>query len=167
MFTGDEDVQATALRAHGWSISGIARHLGRDRKTVRDHLSCKRSPGVRLRSEPDPLETFVAYLVQRFNDDPHVWATARTWSVSLRVSCRERPGDGAKGHDQVYRYVEENDDCCNRDKEAEDDRGAIGDQDEWELATGVPHVRVVPCVGARQPRTPSSSKRAERSFAAM
>jgi hypothetical protein len=25
MFTGDEDVEATALRAQGWSISAIAR----------------------------------------------------------------------------------------------------------------------------------------------
>jgi transposase len=82
MFTGDEDVQATALRARGWSISAIARHLGRDRKTVRDHLSGKRTPGVRLRSEPDPLEAFVAYVVQRFKDDPHVWATALFDEVS-------------------------------------------------------------------------------------
>ena len=42
MFTGNEDMEATALREQGWSISAIARHLGRDRKTVRDHLNCKR-----------------------------------------------------------------------------------------------------------------------------
>ena len=33
MFTGNEDMEATALRKQGWSISAIARHLGRDRKT--------------------------------------------------------------------------------------------------------------------------------------
>ena len=38
-------MQATALRARGWSVSAIARHLGRDRKTVRDYLSGKRVPG--------------------------------------------------------------------------------------------------------------------------
>ena len=35
MFTGNEDMEATALREQGWSISAIARHLGRDRKTIR------------------------------------------------------------------------------------------------------------------------------------
>ena len=76
MFTGEEDVEATALRKQGWSISAIARHLGRDRKTVRDHLEGRRVPGERRRSEPDPFERFVPYLVARFADDPHVWASA-------------------------------------------------------------------------------------------
>ena len=31
---------------------------------------------MRKRSLPDPLETFVPYLTQRFCDDPHVWASA-------------------------------------------------------------------------------------------
>lgn len=76
MFTGEDDMEATALRAQGWSISAIARHLGRDRKTVRDHLNGKRVAGVRHRAEPDPLERFVPYLRLRFADDPHVWASA-------------------------------------------------------------------------------------------
>jgi transposase len=76
MFTGDEDVEATALRAQGWSISAIARHLGRDRQTVRDHLNGKRVPGERRRAEPDPFDRFVPYLRQRLVDDPHVWASA-------------------------------------------------------------------------------------------
>jgi transposase len=76
MFTGDEDVEATALRAQGWSISAIARHLGRDRQTVRDHLNGKRVPGERRRVEPDPFDRFVPYLRQRLADDPHVWASA-------------------------------------------------------------------------------------------
>ena len=57
MFIGEEDVQATALRTRGWSISAIARHLGRDRKTVRDYLSGKRAPGERKRSEGAPFDT--------------------------------------------------------------------------------------------------------------
>jgi transposase len=76
MFTGDEGVEATALRAQGWSISAIARHLGRDRDTISDYLSGKRVPGERRRSEPDPLDRFVPYLKLRFADDPHVWASA-------------------------------------------------------------------------------------------
>jgi transposase len=31
----EADVEAHALRAQGWTISAIARHLGVDRKTVR------------------------------------------------------------------------------------------------------------------------------------
>ena len=73
--TGD-DVEAHALRKRGWTISAIARHLGHDRKTVRDHLSAKREPGVRRRPSPDPLEPFVPYLRARFVDDVHVWASA-------------------------------------------------------------------------------------------
>lgn len=37
VYTGG-DVEAKALRARGWSISAIARHLGRDRKTVRAYV---------------------------------------------------------------------------------------------------------------------------------
>lgn len=69
-------MQATALRARGWSISAIARHLGRDRKTVRDYLSGKRVPGERKRPEPDPFDAMAAYVGQRLADDAHVWASA-------------------------------------------------------------------------------------------
>ena len=34
MLTQEEDVDAHALRRRGWSISAIARHLGKDRKTI-------------------------------------------------------------------------------------------------------------------------------------
>jgi transposase len=76
MLTGDEDMQATALRSRGWSISAIARHLGRDRKTVRAYLSGERVAGERKRSEPDPFVTVAAYVAQRLADDAHVWASA-------------------------------------------------------------------------------------------
>src|ERR1035441_6043228 len=76
MFTGEEDVEAHALQKQGWSISAIARHLDRDRKTVRSYLAGKQVPGERRRSEPDPFDRFVPYLEQRFADDPHVWASA-------------------------------------------------------------------------------------------
>ena len=42
---GQDYVGAHALRKRGWSISAIARHLGRDRKTVRAHLLVSGSPG--------------------------------------------------------------------------------------------------------------------------
>ena len=56
-------------------ISAIARHLGRDRKTVRAYLSGKRVPWVRRRSTPEVFEPFAAYVTQRLADDRHVWAS--------------------------------------------------------------------------------------------
>lgn len=76
MLTQGEDVEAHALAGRGWSISAIARHLGRDRKTVRAYVAGRRSPGVRRRPAPDPLEPFAAYVAARFADDPHLWLTA-------------------------------------------------------------------------------------------
>src|SRR5438105_11020111 len=76
MLTQGEDVEAHALRRRGWSVSAIARHLGRDRETVRAYLRGERQPGVRASAAPDPLAAFVPYLAARFADDPHLWATA-------------------------------------------------------------------------------------------
>jgi predicted transcriptional regulator len=42
----------------GWTISAIARHLGRDRKTVRAYINGERVPGVRASSAPDAFEPF-------------------------------------------------------------------------------------------------------------
>jgi len=47
MITRGEDVEASALTQRGWSVSAIASHLGRDRKTVRAYLR----PGFRSKSE--------------------------------------------------------------------------------------------------------------------
>ena len=76
MLTQGEDVEVHALARRGWSVSAIARHLGRDRKTVRAYLRGERQPGARERAAPDPLGPFTAYLVARFADDPHLWASA-------------------------------------------------------------------------------------------
>lgn len=58
MISQGENVEAHALRKQGWSISAIARHLGRDRKTVRAYLSEQREPGVRARTVPDSFTAF-------------------------------------------------------------------------------------------------------------
>ena len=75
MLTWEEELEAEALFKRGWTISAIARHLGRDRKTVRAYLSGKRTPGVRRRSTPEVFEPFAAYVGQRLADDRHVWAS--------------------------------------------------------------------------------------------
>jgi len=76
MISVGEDVEADALAKRGWSISAIARHLERDRKTIRSYLSGEREPGVRRSAVPDPLAPFAPYIAARFVDDPHLWASA-------------------------------------------------------------------------------------------
>jgi transposase len=76
MLTQGDDVEAHALHRRGWSISAIARHLERDRKTVRAYVRGERTAGVRRSAVPDPLEPFAPYLAARFADDPHLWLTA-------------------------------------------------------------------------------------------
>lgn len=76
MLTQGEDVEAHALKERGWSVSAIARHLRRDRKTVRAYLNGDREPGVRAAVALDPLAAFEAYVRARFADDPHLWATS-------------------------------------------------------------------------------------------
>jgi len=75
MLSLEEDVEAQALRDQGWSISAIARHLGRDRKTIRRYLSGEQEPGKRKPAGPDSFDPFVAYCRTRLADDPHLWAS--------------------------------------------------------------------------------------------
>ena len=74
MLTWEDDVEVHALRKRGWSISAIARHTGRDRKTIRGYLSGERTPGVRTRPLADPFDPFVDYVAARLHEDPHLWA---------------------------------------------------------------------------------------------
>ncbi|WP_143536592.1 terminase gpP N-terminus-related DNA-binding protein, partial [Rhodococcus sp. 05-2254-6] len=60
MLTREEDVEIHALHQRGWKIADIARHTGRDRKTIRSYLNGTTTPGVRKRSIPDPFEVFLA-----------------------------------------------------------------------------------------------------------
>jgi transposase len=69
MLTQEEDVEIHALRERGWSIAEIARHTGRDRKTIRAYLSGGRLPGVRMAVEPDPFDLIEEYVRQRLVDD--------------------------------------------------------------------------------------------------
>lgn len=76
MLSREDDVEAHALRAQGWSISAIARHLDVDRKTVRGYLSGERVAGRRKPAGPDRFEPFADYCRERLREDPHLWATA-------------------------------------------------------------------------------------------
>ena len=72
MLTQEDDVEIHALARRGWSKSAIARHTGRDRKTVAKYLAGNgpaRVPG------PSCLEPYRAYLEARFVDDPHIRAS--------------------------------------------------------------------------------------------
>jgi len=75
MLTQEDDVEIHALRARGWSVSAIARHTGRDRKTVRRHLE---GQGGRQQRRPalSCLEPWRGYIAERFVDDPHLPAVA-------------------------------------------------------------------------------------------
>ena len=74
MLTREEDVDAHALHQRGWTISAIARHLGRDRKTIRVYLSGARVADVRRRAGVDPFDVFVVYCRERLVEDRHLWA---------------------------------------------------------------------------------------------
>jgi transposase len=69
MLTQEEDMEIAALRVRGWSVSAIARHTGRDRKTVRAYLAGQAKRRERVLSV---LEPYREYLLARFVDDPHV-----------------------------------------------------------------------------------------------
>src|SRR5437762_127094 len=53
----------------GWSVSAIARHSGRDRKTIR---KCLHGPRSERERAPSCLEPYRAYIAARFDDDPHL-----------------------------------------------------------------------------------------------
>ena len=75
MLTREDDIDVHALRRQGWTITAIARHLGRDRKTIRTYLAGNRQAGVRARTVAGPFEVFAPYCAQRLGDDPHLWAS--------------------------------------------------------------------------------------------
>jgi hypothetical protein len=63
------------MRERGWTISAIARHLGKNRETIRGYLNGDRVPGVRAPTGPDAFGPYAAYCGLRFDDDPHLFAT--------------------------------------------------------------------------------------------
>ncbi len=92
MITQGEDVEIHALKNQGWTISAIARHVGRDRKTVRAYLNADREVGVRHNEHEDPFDRIETYVRQRLFEDRHLRATV------LFVEVQALPG----GYDRVY-----------------------------------------------------------------
>jgi len=72
MLTEEDDVEIHALARRGWSLSAIARHTGRDRKTVRKYLAEPEAVRVPV---PSCVERYRPYLEARFADDAHVFAS--------------------------------------------------------------------------------------------
>ncbi len=72
MLTKEDDVEIHALARRGWSVSAIARHTGRDRKTIRKYLG---EPAGSREPAPSCVEPFREYLTARFADDAHVDGT--------------------------------------------------------------------------------------------
>jgi transposase len=72
MLTEEDDVELHALAARGWSVSAIATHTGRDRKTIRKYLKGEGARG-RRRPAPNCLQPFLKYIAARY--DPHLRAT--------------------------------------------------------------------------------------------
>jgi transposase len=72
MLTEEDDVEIHALARRGWNVSAIARHTGRDRKTVRRYLA---GQGPSREPASSCLERFRGYLLARFEDDAHVFAS--------------------------------------------------------------------------------------------
>ena len=68
MITREDDVDIHALARQCCTITAMARHVGTDRKTVRNYLNGKREPGVRKRAE-DPFGPFVEYVTARLVED--------------------------------------------------------------------------------------------------
>jgi transposase len=114
MLTQEDDVEIHALAKRGWKVSAIARHTGRDPKTVRKYLT--EPAGVRRERAPSCLEPFRGYLTARFEEDKHVDATVlhrelaavgfdRSYPTLVReirrlelrpacLECEHRRGDG-------------------------------------------------------------------------
>ncbi|MEU8926599.1 IS21 family transposase [Kitasatospora sp. NPDC048545] len=73
MLSAEEYREICDMRHQGWSISTIARCMGRDRKTVRAYLNGERTVGGRAVTRDEFLQ-FVPYCRHRLDEDPNLRA---------------------------------------------------------------------------------------------
>ena len=66
----EDDVDIHALRRRGWSISAIARHVGRDRRRIRAYLDGRRRVGVPRPVGDDAFAGYLEYCTLRLAEDP-------------------------------------------------------------------------------------------------
>jgi transposase len=92
-------VEIHALKNQGWTISAIARHVGRDRKTVRAYLNADREVGVRHNEHEDPFDRIEPYVRQRLFDDRHLRATV------LFVEVQALPGGYGRAYQTFTRQI--------------------------------------------------------------
>src|SRR6266496_932112 len=88
MLSREDEVEIVALYRRGWSISAIARHTGRDRKTIRAWLGGERCRRPRA---PSVLAPYRAYIAKRFEDDPHLDATVLLRELEALGFARSYP----------------------------------------------------------------------------
>lgn len=75
MLSWEEFVQARNLKERGWSISAMARHLGKDRKTISRYLNDPEAAPGRRAPVPKLTDPYDRYLQARLEDNEHVDAT--------------------------------------------------------------------------------------------
>jgi transposase len=83
VLTPGEDAEARSLRGQGWTITAIARHLGRSRRTVGDYLHGRRVAGLR-RPPPDAVLPYLDHCARRRADDPALPASTLYDEITLR-----------------------------------------------------------------------------------
>src|SRR5664280_1780896 len=90
MLTWETTVEAQALYARGWTKSAIARHLGINRRTVREYLKGQQVPGQRVRSEPEVFAPFAEYAlgeaIRAFHIDASPAPSHSTWISTVALS---------------------------------------------------------------------------------
>jgi hypothetical protein len=94
MLTLEKGLEAAALRKRGWSISAIARHRDRDRKTVR-RICRANAAGSTQADRAGCVRTVRAVCTARFADAPHIQATTlydELRELGLSVAIRRSPG---------------------------------------------------------------------------
>src|SRR5438552_4009539 len=94
MLTQEDDVEIHALARRGWSKSEIARHTGRDRKTVAHLIEAldgvlRRLGGTAKSWRTDRMATVVYPATDRLR--PEAAAAAKHYGVTVAVCPANRP----------------------------------------------------------------------------
>lgn len=84
MLTREDVVEIVALHRRGWSISAIARHTGRDRKTVRAWLVDERRRRPRAASVLEPYRDCACASSRML---PEAWSCGRPTLLTYPGAC--------------------------------------------------------------------------------